>query len=36
MNGLEGLPVGQIKQKLGEKLFKVIKKAGVKRSVSSA
>ena len=34
MKELEGLPVGQIKQKLGEKLFKVIKKSGVKRAVS--
>ncbi|GAA5912824.1 uncharacterized protein JCM6883_004843 [Sporobolomyces salmoneus] len=32
MEELEGLPVGQIKQKLGEKLFKVVKKAGVKRA----
>ncbi|GAA5843235.1 hypothetical protein JCM3766R1_006632 [Sporobolomyces carnicolor] len=32
MEELEGLPVGQIKQKLGEKLFKVIKKSGVKRA----
>lgn len=36
MEELEGLPVGQIKQKLGEKLFKVVKKAGVKRAVSTA
>ncbi|GAA5996093.1 hypothetical protein JCM5350_008292 [Sporobolomyces pararoseus] len=32
MDDLEGLPIGQIKQKLGEKLFKVIKKSGVKRA----
>jgi polyadenylate-binding protein len=36
MDELESLPIGQIKQKLGEKLFKVIKKSGIKRAVSSA
>ncbi|GAA5963668.1 hypothetical protein JCM3765_003538 [Sporobolomyces pararoseus] len=32
MDDLEGSPIGQIKQKLGEKLFKVIKKSDVKRA----
>jgi len=36
MDELKSLPIGQIKQKLGEKLFKVIKKSGIKRAVSSA
>ncbi|GAA6022413.1 hypothetical protein JCM11491_001583 [Sporobolomyces phaffii] len=32
MDEIQGLPVGQVKQKLGEKLFKVVKRTGVKRS----
>ena len=33
MDTLRGLPPSQIKQKLGERLFKVIKSTGIKRAV---
>ncbi|GAA5943127.1 uncharacterized protein JCM15063_005210 [Sporobolomyces koalae] len=33
MRELKGLPVGQVKQRLGEKLFKVVKGMGIKRAV---
>ncbi|GAA5890483.1 hypothetical protein JCM5296_005059 [Sporobolomyces johnsonii] len=32
MDELEGLPVAQVKQKLGERLFKVVKATGIKRA----